>query len=129
MIAAHFYEHLFYCIIHLHYHPFALSPFALSPFALSSILDDYPFKMYDHLDCTTSMLYIILYYIRFYHEIIKSNHFSNAQNNAAPRFTQKLSSCSVLHAIDTTKFVEWPVVESVPALFFVLYKGISHTVV
>jgi hypothetical protein len=50
---------------------------------------------------------------------------SKAQIKAAPLFIQKLYSESDLQATEIIKLVEWPVVESVPALFFVLYIGIS----
>ncbi len=48
------------------------------------------------------------------------NHFSKEQKNAAPLLIQYASSWSVLQVIDMMKLVECPVVESVPALSFVL---------
>jgi hypothetical protein len=47
-------------------------------------------------------------------------HRSKAQINAAPLFTQKLYSKSDLQATEIIKLVECPVVDKVPALFFVL---------
>ena len=60
---------------------------------------------------------------------MRIDHLPRAQKKAAPRLIQKLSSKSVLQATEMMKLVEWPVVDSVPARFLVLYKGISHTVV
>ena len=48
------------------------------------------------------------------------NHFSKEQKKAAPLLIQYASYWSLLQEIEIIKLVEWPVVDNVPALSFVL---------